>query len=110
MSEPRETIFEQDEHKVPSSSYSVTVFVVLAGLALVQLAINFSDPAALGPWRLPLTLAVIGVQASVLAYFFMDLRQSDSLTWLCVGAALFWVFLLFLFTLTDYFTRYIAAL
>lgn len=107
MSEPRETIFEQDEHKVPPTSYSLTVFVVLAVLSLVQMLIGFSG--GMGPWKLPLCLIVIGVQASILCYFFMDLRQADSLTWLCVGSAIFWVFLMFLFTLTDYLTRYLAA-
>jgi cytochrome c oxidase subunit 4 len=68
--------------------------------------IGFAD---LGPWKVLVSLLIIGVQATVLAYFFMDLRQADSLTWLCVGAAVFWVFLLFLFTLTDYLTRYLAA-
>ena len=107
MSEPRETVFEQDEHTVPPTASTLTVFVVLAGLALLQLVIGFAD---LGPWRVLVSLLIIGVQATVLAYFFMDLRQADSLTWLCVGAAVFWVFLLFLFTLTDYLTRYLAAI
>jgi cytochrome c oxidase subunit 4 len=107
VSEPRETLFEQDEHAVPPTASTTTVFVVLAGLALLQLVVGFSD---LGPWKVLANLLVTGAQASVLAYFWMDLRQADSLTWLCVGAALFWVFLLFLFTLTDYLTRYIAAL
>jgi cytochrome c oxidase subunit IV len=107
VSEPRETVFEQDEHTVPPTASTLTVFVVLAGLALLQLVIGFAD---LGPWKILVSLLIIGVQATVLAYFFMDLRQADSLTWLCVGAAVFWVFLLFLFTLTDYLTRYLAAI
>jgi len=107
VSEPRETLFEQDEHTMPPTASTMTVFAVLAGLALLQLVVGFSD---LGPSKVLANLLVTGAQASVLAYFWMDLRQADSLTWLCVGAALFWVFLLFLFTLTDYLTRYIAAL
>ncbi|HET6575713.1 MAG TPA: cytochrome C oxidase subunit IV family protein [Fimbriiglobus sp.] len=107
MSEPRETVFEHDEHTIPPTANTLTVFAVLAGLSLLQMVIGFSD---LGPWKVLATLLVIGVQATVLAYFFMDLRQADSLTWLCVGGAMFWTFLLFLFTLTDYLTRYLAAL
>jgi hypothetical protein len=39
----------------------------------------------------------------------MDLRHADALTWLCAGAAMFWLLILFTFTLTDYLTRHLLA-
>ena len=107
MSEPRETVHEHDHHVVAPTASTLTIFAVLAGLALLQLVVGFAD---LGPWKVVASLLVAGVQASVLALFFMDLKQADQLTWLCAGAAVFWVGLMFLFTLTDYLTRYLAVL
>lgn len=107
MSDVRETIFETDDHKVPSTGSTLTSFVVLLGLTIVALAVGFSD---IGPWKVLVSLIVAGVQASFLTYFFMELRQADKLTWLTVGAAIFWTGLLFLFTLTDYLTRHLAAM
>jgi caa(3)-type oxidase subunit IV len=107
VSEPRETIHETHEHSLASTSSLLTIYVVLVLLSLVALTVGFSD---LGQWKVLASLLVAGTQATVLAYFFMDLRHADRLTWLCVGAAIFWTFLLFLFTLTDYFTRHFGAL
>jgi caa(3)-type oxidase subunit IV len=105
--ETRETVFEHEDHKVPPTANTLIVFVVLVALALLQLVVGFSD---LGPWKVVASLIVAGTQATVLALFFMDLRQADSLTWLCAGAAVFWVFLMFLFTLTDHLTRHLTAI
>ena len=107
MSEPRETIHEHDTHVVPSTGNTMTVFVVLALLAVIALAVGFTSN--LGPWKVAASLAVAGVQACVLSVFFMDLKQADKLTWLCAGASVFWVAILFTFTLTDYITRHLAA-
>lgn len=104
--ELRETIHETHGHAVTPTANTLTTFAVLAVLAVVALAVGFSD---LGPWKVLASLLVAGVQAGVLSYFFMDLRQADKLTWLCVGASIFWTGILFLFTLTDYLTRHYAT-
>lgn len=102
----KEAIFETDEHVMPSVGGILTTFAVLVVLALVALAVGFSD---LGPNKVWVSLLVTVVQSTVLGLFFMDLKQADKLTWLCVGASVFWVGLMFLFTLTDFFTRHHAA-
>ena len=99
-------VFEPDDHHVPPLASTLTTFAVLIVLAAVALAVGFSN---LGPLKVVASLAVTAVQASVLAVFFMDLRQADKLTWLCAGAACFWVAILFTFTLTDYVTRHIVT-
>ena len=104
----RDTIHEKDySHTVPSTSSTLSTFATLVVLAIVSLAVGFSD---IGHYKILASLAVAGVQAAVLAYFFMDLRQGDQLTWLCVGASIFWTGLLFLFTITDYITRHMTPM
>lgn len=98
---------EQHAHALPPTANTLTIFVILAGLALLALFIGFSD---IGPLKVLANLACAVVQAGVLAYFFMDLKQSDKLTWLCVLAAFFFTGLQFLFTLTDYLTRHLGVL
>ena len=99
---------EQHAHLPQTPARSAGIFVVLFGLALVALIIGLSD--GLGPLKVVASLACSAVQAGVLAYYFMDLKQSDKLTWLCVLAAVFFVGLQFLFTLTDYLTRHLGVL
>jgi cytochrome c oxidase subunit IV len=98
---------EQHAHTLPTPANTLTIFAVLAGLAILALFIGFAD---MGPLKVVASLACAVVQAGVLAYFFMDLKQSDKLTWLCVGAAIFFTGLQFLFTLTDYLTRHLGVL
>jgi caa(3)-type oxidase subunit IV len=50
-------------------------------------------------------LGVALLQAIVLGLFSMELKNADKIIWFCVAASVFWTFLLFLFTMTDYLTR-----
>ena len=102
----RDTIHETDVHTIATLPGTLITFVVLLAFAFVQMAVGFSS---LGDEKLLIQLLITCTQAFVLTYFFMDLRQSDQLTWLCVGASLFWSGLLFLFTLTDYLTRHLGG-
>lgn len=95
------------EHKVATTSSTLTTFVVLALLTVVALWVGFSVS---GPYKVLASLLVAGLQTAVLSVYFMDLRNADKLTWLCAGAAVFWVGLLFLFILTDQLTRHLSAI
>lgn len=106
MSDHRETIFEHGDHPVASVGSILTTFAGLAVLALVALAVGFNY---VGPYKVVFSLAIAAVQAGVLSVYFMDLRYADKLTWLIAGSGIFWVGLLFLFTITDYLTRHLAA-
>ncbi len=108
MSEVRETVFEADGvHTVAPVAAHLATFAALAVLAVVALGVGFSS---LGDIKLTVSLAIAAVQTMVLGYFFMDLKQGDKLTWLCVGAAGFWLVILFVFLLTDYVTRHLAVI
>jgi cytochrome c oxidase subunit 4 len=82
------------------------IFVLLVALVLCAAGVSLMN---FGGGRVYANLIIAGVQAALLAYFFMHLKESDQLTWLVAGAGLFWVGILFLLLLTDYVTRYIAA-
>lgn len=94
-------------HEAVPDGRSFVTFFVLAGLALLALFVGFSD---LGSMKVVVSLIVSTVQAGVLAYFFMDLRAADKLTWLVAAASVFWTFLMFLFILTDFLTRHLGVL
>lgn len=106
MSDVKETVFEYDDHHVPPTLSTLTTFAVLAVLSACALGVGFSD---LGDMKVVASLLVAGVQAVVLAVYFMELKQADKLTWLCAGAAVFWTLIMFTFILTDYVTRHLGA-
>ncbi len=94
-------------HEATPNSKSFVTFAILAGLSFLALFVGFSD---LGAMKVVASLTVSVVEAGILAYFFMDLRAADKLTWLVAAASLFWVFLMFLFILTDFLTRHFGVL
>ncbi len=106
---PHAAVHEEESvhHEATPDAKSFVTFFVLAGLALLALFVGFSD---LGSTKVVASLAVSTVQACVLAYFFMDLRSADKLTWLVAAASIFWTFLMFLFILTDFLTRHLGVL
>ena len=106
---PHAAVHEQEavHHEVTPNSRSYVTFAVLAGLAFLALFIGFSD---LGSMKVVASLLVSVVQAGVLAFFVMDLRAADKLTWLVAASSIFWVFLMFLFILTDFLTRHLGVL
>jgi caa(3)-type oxidase subunit IV len=59
--------------------------------------------------RIYFNLIIAGTQMCLLSYFFMHLKGAEPLTWLMAGGGLFFIFILFLFVLTDYVTRDFAA-
>ena len=76
--------------------------VLLVGTALT-VAAAFVD----FPWRLNtiVALTIATVKATFVVLYFMHVRYSTRLVWVIVTAALFWMAILFAFTLADYFTR-----
>jgi cytochrome c oxidase subunit 4 len=90
------------EHIVPVRIY-LTIFVALlfgTGLTVAAAFVDF-------PWQfntiVALTIAV--AKATLVVLYFMHVRYSPRLVWLIVGAALFWMAIMFSLTFSDYFTR-----
>ena len=90
------------EHIVPVRIYITIFMVLLVGTALT-VAAAFVD----FPWRLNtiVALTIATVKATFVVLYFMHVRYSARLIWVIVAAALFWMAILFAFTLADYFTR-----
>ncbi len=82
------------------------IFAAIAGLIFLAIGVSFMN---LGGAAVYVNLLIAGTQASLLGYYFMHLKGANNLTWVIVGAGLFWMIILFLFLLTDYVTRHIAA-
>lgn len=103
-----ETDFSTEtEHHAPQSvSQLMPIFLVLAVMACAAIMVGYTVSGTGKVW---VSLGLSFVQAGVLCYFFMDLRRSDKLTWLSVGAAIFWTVILFVITLTDFLTRHYWA-
>jgi cytochrome c oxidase subunit 4 len=102
-----------DPHHAPATTYDVTkdvdapatlfiVFAIVIGLALANIGLS---SLGLGKFALPLQLAIGCVQAGLVAYYFMHLRQGDRVVILTALSSLFWMGILFVLFLADYMTR-----
>jgi len=90
------------EHIVPVSIYVMIFLALLVGTALTVMA-AFVD----FPWQLNTIVAmtIATAKATLVVLYFMHVRYSARLVWVIVAAALFWVAILFAFTLGDFYTR-----
>lgn len=91
------------EHIVPVRIYLMIFFVLLVGTALT-VAAAFVD----FPWRFNtvVALTIATIKATFVVLYFMHVRYSARLIWVIIVSALFWMGILFAFTLSDYFTRH----
>jgi cytochrome c oxidase subunit 4 len=103
-----------DPHSTHSTSYDVAkdvdspsllfiVFAVVVGLALANIGLS---SLGLGKFALPMQLAIGCVQAGLVAYYFMHLRQGDRVVILTALSSIFWMGILFVLFLADYTTRH----
>lgn len=91
---------------VPLRLY-VGIFAALLLLTGLTVAVAFYD---LGGGRLHIANALAAITIAVakgllVVLYFMHVRYSDRLTWIFVGAGVFWLLILFLLTLADYVGR-----
>jgi len=90
------------EHIVPVKIYVTIFLVLLVGTALTVMAAFYDFP-----WQLntivAMTIAI--TKATFVVLYFMHVRYSTRLVWVVIGAALFWMAILFAFTLADYYSR-----
>jgi cytochrome c oxidase subunit 4 len=89
--------------RITSAGTYVVVCGVLILLTFLTVGISFCPVA--GIWHLVLGLLIGGCKAALVALFFMHLMHSPRVTWLVVTVACFWLSILLVLTLSDYFTR-----
>src|SRR5262245_41303414 len=79
------------------------VYAAVVGLAFVT--IGFSS-MGIGKFALPFQLTIACIQAGLVAYFFMHLRQGDRVVILTALSSIFWMGILFVLFMADYATRF----
>lgn len=111
MSNPNTPADPNDPHGIRASADStsllLTVFAAILGLALVNVGLSMQ----IGPTKftLPLQLMIGSIQAGLVAYYFMHLRQGDKVVILTALSSLFWMGILFVLFMGDYMTRHLVV-
>jgi caa(3)-type oxidase subunit IV len=85
----------------------LAIYVIIGIGAILTIALSF---AHLGGSAIYLHMLISTIQVCLLAYYWMHLQRSDSLTWLVALSALFIMILLFALPMTDFLTRHRGAL
>ncbi len=83
-----------------------TYFLIFAALLLLTGATVLVAYLPLGEWHTVLALAIAVTKALLVVLFFMHLLHSTRLTWLVAGAGVLWLGIMFVLTLSDYWTRH----
>ena len=78
------------------------IFAVLLLLTLLTVGVAYLN---LGPLNSIMALTIATGKALLVVLFFMHVRYSNRLTWIVISAGVFWLLVLLVFTLSDYFTR-----
>ncbi|HML17629.1 MAG TPA: cytochrome C oxidase subunit IV family protein [Bryobacteraceae bacterium] len=86
---------------VPVRTYAL-VFLALIVLTVTTVAVSKLE---LGEYNFICAMTIAVIKASLVVWFFMHVRNATSMTRLFVVAALFWMAILFVFTLSDYASR-----
>ena len=90
-------------------SHPVVPIKVYVGVFLALIALTFTTVAVskleLGEYNFVAAITIAVVKALLVVLFFMHVKQASAMTKLFVVAGLFWMAILFVFTLSDYFSR-----
>lgn len=89
------------EHVVSRKVYAI-VGIALLVLFLLTVGIAYID---LGPFNVVVAMAIATFKAILVVLYFMHVRYSSRVTWVFVIAGLFWLVILLVLTLNDYWTR-----
>jgi cytochrome c oxidase subunit IV len=99
---PPHTSQETSSHTSPPLRVYYLVYAALIVLLLLTMGAHLFD---LGAWSLLIAMVIAIIKAVLVLLYFMHLRYSSRLVWLFAGAGLAWLFLIFLYTLSDYISR-----
>jgi cytochrome c oxidase subunit 4 len=89
--------------KLPGARTYVIICVLLVLLTFLTTGISFIHLPTI--WHLWLGVIIGACKAALVALFFMHVLYSPKLTWLLIAVVFFWMVILFVLTLTDYFSR-----
>ncbi len=86
---------------VPVRTY-VGVFLALIVLTITTVGVSKIE---LGEYNFVVAMTIAVIKGTLVVLFFMHVKQSSSMTKLFVVAGFFWMAILFVFVLSDYFSR-----
>jgi cytochrome c oxidase subunit 4 len=89
-------------HAHPTLKIYFAVFTALMVFTALTVWASFEH---LGIWNTPVALAIAVTKATLVVLFFMHLRYSPKLTAIVISSSLLWLVILFVVTLSDYFSR-----
>ena len=98
-----------EHHVLPASTY-YKVFGALMVLLVLTLLVYYFDPTHLMPpafswFGIVVAMTVAVIKAVLVMLFFMHVKFSTKLTWIFASASFVFVGIMFLLTMSDYFTR-----
>lgn len=88
-------------HIIPTRIY-VAIWVILMVLTGTTV---YAATVELGVFNIVVALLIATIKGTLVVLFFMHLRYSTKLTMVTVIASIFWLFILFSLTMTDYISR-----
>jgi cytochrome c oxidase subunit 4 len=86
---------------VPIKVY-VGVFLALIALTITTVAVSKVE---LGEYNFVVAITIAVIKGTLVVLFFMHVKQATSMTKLFVAAGFFWMAILLVFVLSDYFSR-----
>jgi len=89
------------DHILPRSLY-FGIFGLLMVLTVITVAAAFVD---LGNMNIVVAIGIAIVKATFVILFFMHVKYSSKLTWVVVGAGVFWLLILLSLLMLDYASR-----
>ena len=89
-------------HPVVPIKVYVGVFLALIALTVTTVGVSKIE---LGEYNFIVAMAIAVIKGTLVVLFFMHVKQSSSMTKLFVAAGFFWMAILFVFVLSDYWSR-----
>jgi cytochrome c oxidase subunit 4 len=93
------------EHIVPPRVY-VVIYLSLLALTVLTTSLSFVN---LGAYHTIVGIIIASCKAALVFLFFMHLLYSTRLTWVIVLGALFWLGIILVLTMSDYWTRHLLT-
>jgi cytochrome c oxidase subunit 4 len=82
-----------------------TFVLVWVALSILTVVTYYVSTINLGPFNVVVALGIAGFKMMLVIWFFMNVRAENPLTKLFVFAGFFWILILLVMTLGDYFSR-----
>lgn len=105
-----------DAHHTPETTHDYTrdadkpgALVAVWAAVIILAGVNIGlSMMGMGKFALPVQLAIASVQAGIVAYYFMHLKQGERVLILTALASIFWTGILFVLFMADYMTRHMV--